>query len=301
MEKKFDPTMYLSRLFEDIDEDRVRMNVENLRDEFPEATSEALCQKSIDREAMTCGIMGAFTGALPFPWSILGSAPDLIVLIYRQSTMVLSIAHMLGFEPDVKERAAEVLGCIGASVGAVAGTYGIKKVVERRTEALLKALMKQIIERLSLRIGRRFIPIIGAIGGAFFNYGSAQAVGNAALNYYRTKIAEGPAPKTDEEAPEFVEDVKTIEEQPEKRAGAGEEQGGPIQDDAESEESPVEEEAATGESAGSEENPENCEESDEEEDPSGDPIDAGEESSAEEPKNKATSSGKKKKKRRGQK
>lgn len=295
MEKNFDPTIYLSRLFEDIDEDRVRMNVENLRDEFPGATAEALCQKIIDREAMMCGIMGAFTGALPFPWSILGSAPDLIVLIYRQSTMVLSIAHMLGFEPDIRERAAEVLGCIGASVGAVAGTYGIKKVVERRTEQLLQALMKKIIEQLSLRIGKRFIPIIGAVGGAFFNYGSAQAVGNAALKYYRTKMTEGSAPTAEREAPGFVEDVKTIEEESGK--SAGDEPGGAIEDRAESE--AAEEAEENGESAGSE--AENSEECDEEEDPGGDPVDAGEESSSVEPKNKGKSSGRKKKKRGGHK
>lgn len=221
MEEKKDFTTFFSRLFEDIDEERVRMHVENLRDEFPAKSNEQLCRKIIDNEAMLCGIIGAATGALPWPWSILGVAPDLVALIYKQSNMVLSIAYVYGFEPDMKERAAEVLGCIGASVGAVAGTYGIKKLVERRMEErLVREVLVKIMERLSLRIGRRFIPILGAAGGAFFNYGSVQGTGNMAVKYYAAKSKEDGSKKEQETGTDFIEDVTKIEEDREKEGRA---------------------------------------------------------------------------------
>lgn len=217
MEKKRDITILFSRLFEDIDEEKIRLRVENLKDEFPTKSNEELCQKIIDTESMLCGIIGAVTGALPWPWSILGIAPDLISLIYKQSNMVLSIAYVFGFDPNAKERASEVMGCIGVSIGAVAGTYGIKKLVERRMEErLIKELFSIILEYFSLRMGRRFVPILGAIGGAFLNYGSVQAVGNIALKYYSTKEKMNIEEKDDEKGLEIIEDVRKIEEEREK-------------------------------------------------------------------------------------
>ncbi len=220
MEKKHDAATYMSKLFEDVDEERVRLAVDNLRDEFPGLTNHQLCQKLIEKEAFLCGLVGACTGALPHPWSILGIAPDLITLISKQSSLVLSIAYVFGFEPNTKERAVEVVGCIGTSFGAVAGTYGIKKLVERRIQReLINELMLKIFQYFSTQIPRRFVPILGAIGGAGFNFGSVKAVGSAAIRYYSTRVRDETR-KEGAPQQEFIPDVRAIEEQKEKEKAA---------------------------------------------------------------------------------
>lgn len=285
MEKKFDFWVLFSKLFQDIDNEKIMLSVENLKDEFPQLDNEQLSQKIIDEEALFCGVIGAATGALPWPWSILGVAPDLMTLITKQSRMVLSIAYVYGYEPDAKERAVEVLGCIGTSAGAVAGTYGIKKLVERKMQQeLIAELARRIGALMMRRIGARFIPLIGAMAGGFFNFGSVMAVGNTAMNYYRnreTKAPESPA----EDRGDFIEDVSAVEKS---REAAGHEEQKPEEaqpeagEPGESEESGGDEAAAEPVQVEEEDNGEEqvSEEESEEEQASDDSVNAGDEDEA---------------------
>ncbi|MGV8120409.1 MAG: EcsC family protein [Candidatus Xenobiia bacterium LiM19] len=174
------------RLFEDIDKERVRRSVSLLQEEHPAFTRQALCRLVIEREATFCGIVGGFTGALPWPWLILGVAPDMITLLVKQSQMILSIAYIYGCDPDSRERILEILGCLGASAGAVAGTYGIRKLVERSAvKAVTDMLLKRILRSMVTRISPRIIPIIGATAGIAFNQASVWSVGKIAMEYYK--------------------------------------------------------------------------------------------------------------------
>ncbi len=174
------------KLFEDIDKERIRRSVELLREEHPAFTRQELCSLVIEREATFCGIVGGFTGALPWPWLILGVAPDLIALLVKQSQMILSIAYIYGCDPDCKERILEILGCLGTSVGAVAGTYGIRRIVERSAaKAVTDLLLKRILRSMVTRIGPRFVPIIGAAAGVALNQASVRSVGKIALEFYK--------------------------------------------------------------------------------------------------------------------
>ncbi len=182
---------FFSKLFEDIDRDRIRHKVENLRDEFPGLSCEQLAHKIMGQEALYCAFTGACTGALPWPWLILGTAPDMITLLSMQSSVVICIAQLYGFDPEPKERMIEVLGCLGASAGAVAGTYGIRRLVDKKlSDFIVGRLIQKVMTYMAPKIGARLIPVIGAVTGAAFNYGSVMATGKIACDYYRKKGLE---------------------------------------------------------------------------------------------------------------
>ncbi|MHC9542340.1 MAG: EcsC family protein [Vulcanimicrobiota bacterium] len=210
------------KLFEDIDKERVRRSVSLLREEHPDFTRQALCRLVIEREATFCGIVGGFTGALPWPWLILGVAPDMITLLVKQSQMILSIAYIYGCDPDSRERILEILGCLGASAGAVAGTYGIRKLVERSAaKAVTDMLLKRILRSMVTRISPRIVPIIGATAGIAFNQASVWSVGKIAMEYYKYYKMPShlrPAPPGSEEPGEdesSEEDMESRDREPE--------------------------------------------------------------------------------------
>jgi hypothetical protein len=177
-----------NKLFEDIDKDRVRHRVENLKDEFPALAEDELVRKIIGQEALYCAFTGACTGVLPWPWIILGTAPDMITLLTMESSLILTIANVYGFEPDGKERAMEVLGCLAASAGAVAGTYGIRRLLDKKLSTLvMEKLARRVLTGFASRLSARFIPFLGAIAGAGINYGSVRGVGKIASDYYKKR------------------------------------------------------------------------------------------------------------------
>jgi len=201
MEKKENCSL-CDRLFEDIDKERIRRSVDRLREEFPTFTRQALCRLVIEREATFCGAIGGLTGALPWPWLILGVAPDMIALLVKQSQMILSIAYIYGCEPDSRERMLEILGCLGTSAGAVAGTYGIRRLVERgASKALAELLFSRILRSMMTRVSPRLVPLIGAATGIAFNQASVWAVGKIAIEYYKyykMPSQSSPAPEESE-------------------------------------------------------------------------------------------------------
>jgi hypothetical protein len=205
MEEKKTVAQLFAKLFEDIDKDRIRSRVKLLKEGSPGWSREALCNLEIDKEATQLALIGAGVGLLPWPWSILGIAPDLIALLSKESTLVLTIALLHDRDPEAEERAYEVLGCLGASVGAVAGTYGIKRLLERRMEErLIKALIDRIWRGLLRRSAPVMAPVVGALAGGAFNYLSVKAVGTLALEYYKSREKEESA-----EEPQGAEDAGT--------------------------------------------------------------------------------------------
>jgi len=212
MEKKENCSI-CDRLFEDIDKERIRRSVDRLREEFPTFTRQALCRLIIEREATFCGAIGGLTGALPWPWLILGAAPDMIALLVKQSQMILSIAYIYGCEPDSRERMLEILGCLGTSAGAVAGTYGIRRLVERgASKALAELLFSRIFRSMMTRVSPRLVPLIGAATGIAFNQASVWAVGKIAIEYYKYyKMPSQSSQAPDESDGQELEEESTDE------------------------------------------------------------------------------------------
>ncbi|MDQ7826072.1 MAG: EcsC family protein [Candidatus Eremiobacteraeota bacterium] len=181
----------LDKLFRDIDAAKVRLKVRELRDEHPDLTTHELCLKVIEEDAFFAGLIGGTTAAFPWPWTMILVAPDLIMLLGLQSRMVLKIAYLFGFDPAGRERAMEVLGCLGASVGAVAGTYGIKKMLEGHvTRRLVKMLIRKVVTSLARKSASRMAPFLTTLAGGALNYGSVQLVGKTALHFYESRCKE---------------------------------------------------------------------------------------------------------------
>ena len=213
------------KLFEDIDKERILRSVSLLREEHPSFTRQALCRLVIEREATFCGIVGGFTGALPWPWLILGVAPDVITLLVKQSQMILSIACIYDCEPDSRERILEILGCLGASAGAVAGTYGIRKLVEQSAaKAVTDMLFRKILRSMATRISPRIVPIIGATAGIAFNQASVWSVGKIAMDYYKYYKVPSHPHRAPEDLEEQTEEESSEEEMESRDREPGEEE-----------------------------------------------------------------------------
>lgn len=178
----------LCNIIEAMDKDEIKANVRILKEEYPELTNEELAKKIIGGHALWCGVFGAGTGLIPGPFSWAGILPDMIILLARQTKMVLSIAYLFGHDPDAHECAVEVLGCIGVTCGAVAGTEGIKYVARLGIESkAMKSLTKKLGDTLSKIMAIELLPIAGAVVGGVFNYTSVVGVGKAAVAYYLSK------------------------------------------------------------------------------------------------------------------
>ena len=91
-------------LFEEIDTDKLRAEVEDLRRRNPGFDPERVAETLMRRTAFRCAATGAMTG---FPSGILAVAvlgADLAYLIYQQFRLILGIANVYGYEPSSRER-----------------------------------------------------------------------------------------------------------------------------------------------------------------------------------------------------
>ncbi len=115
----------------------------------------AVCETLIRRFSMQNALIGAVT---------IVPGVDMPVLTLNQARLVLRIAHAYGHEID-RERAAELLGVVGAGLG-------------------FRAVARQLLD---------LVPVAGwAVKGAVA-YAGTRAVGEAAVRYFEARPAE-PAP-----------------------------------------------------------------------------------------------------------
>src|SRR5690242_16081216 len=112
-------------MFEEIDTDKLRKEVDELREKSPEFTPAEHARTLARRTAIRCAAAGAVTG-IPFGIAAIGTlSADVAYLVYQQFRLILGIATVYGHEPSSRERFSEAVACLAYSSGVGAGKQGI--------------------------------------------------------------------------------------------------------------------------------------------------------------------------------
>jgi hypothetical protein len=174
-------------LFEEIDPDKIRRDVETLKAAAPGYEAADHANMLVRRTAIRCAAAGAVTG-LPSGLLAIGSlGADLAYLMYQQFRLIIGIATIYGHEPSHRERFNEAVSCLAFASGVGVGKQGIATVLE--SAALEGGVVAEkngsrfVRERLA-----KVIPFVGALSGGALNFVSVRAVGKTAIRYYESRI-----------------------------------------------------------------------------------------------------------------
>ena len=174
-------------LFEEIDTEKIRHDVESLKSAAPDFHAVDHARTLIRRTALRCAAAGAITG-LPSGLIAIGTlGADLAYLVFQQFRLILGIATIYGHEPSHRERFQEALSCLAFTSGVGIGKQGIATMLDAAT---LEGGV--VAERIGARFARerlsKFIPVVGAVSGGALNYLSVRGVGRAAIRYYESRV-----------------------------------------------------------------------------------------------------------------
>jgi len=179
-------------LFEEIDTEKIRADVEAMRVKEPEFVAADHAKTLVRRTAIRCAAAGAMTG-IPSGLLAIGTlGADLAYLVFQQFKLIIGIAAIYGYEPHGRERFAEALSCLAYSSGVGIGKQGIATMLESATiEGGIVA------EKIGARFARerlmKMVPFVGAISGGALNYASVHAVARAAIRYYESRVDDAVA------------------------------------------------------------------------------------------------------------
>jgi hypothetical protein len=174
-------------LFEEIDTDKLRKEVDALRAGAPEYSRAEHARTLTRRTAIRCAAAGAVTG-IPSGFIAVGMiGADVTYLIYQQFRLILGIATIYGHEPTSRERFTEALSCLAFGAGAGVGKQGIAAVLGAAT---LEggAIAEKIGTRLLRERVAKMVPFVGAISGGALNYAAVRVVARTAIRYYEARI-----------------------------------------------------------------------------------------------------------------
>jgi len=174
-------------LFEEIDTDRIRKEVDELRQTFPDTASSEYAHKLARRTAIRCAAAGAVTG-IPGGLAAIGAlGADLAYLIYQQFRLILGIATIYGQEPSSRERFNEALQCLAWASGVGMSKQGIATMLESAS-----AEGGIVAEKIGSRIARdqiaRVVPIVGAVSAGVLNWAAVMGTGRNAIRYYESRV-----------------------------------------------------------------------------------------------------------------
>src|SRR5688572_29165349 len=166
-------------MFEEIDTEKLRKEVEELREGEPDYAPEEHARLLARRTAIRCAAAGAVTG-LPLGIAALGTlGADLAYLVYQQFRLILGIATIYGHEPTSRERFNEAVACVAYGSGVGVGKGSIA--------AMFGAVTIEggvIFEKIGTRLLRdrlaKVVPFVGVISGCALNYAAVYAVSRTA-------------------------------------------------------------------------------------------------------------------------
>ncbi|HET8798852.1 MAG TPA: EcsC family protein [Thermoanaerobaculia bacterium] len=179
-------------VFEEIDTNKLRREVEDLRASGPEFEPAKHARVLARRTAIRCAAAGAITG-LPLGIAAIGTiGADLAYLVYQQFRLILGIAVIYGHEPSSRERFNEALSCLAFGSGVGIGKQGVAAMLG---SAAIEGGV--IAEKIGTRLLRdrlaKLIPVVGVISGGALNYAAVYAVGRSAIRYYDARVEENLA------------------------------------------------------------------------------------------------------------
>jgi uncharacterized protein (DUF697 family) len=174
-------------VFEEIDTDKLRKEVEALRSAAPDFQPMRHAQTLSRRTAIRCAAAGAVTG-LPLGLAAIGTVgADLAYLVYQQFRLILGVATIYGHEPTSRERFNEALSCLAFGSGVGIGKQGVAAMLGSATIEG-GVIAEKIGERLLRERLAKLVPFVGIISGGAFNYAAVYAVGRSAIRYYEARI-----------------------------------------------------------------------------------------------------------------
>lgn len=174
-----------SFLLNGVNEEKILLELDALRDEFPAHTPYELTEILIKRSAMTSSLSGVATGSIPWPFTLLFAFPDLIAMLIVQSKMIYKISLLADKQSDEDMRVTEIVACLGASLGAGAVTIGMRKILDTGiTLPLLKSIVTAMLTTYLKKSVSRIPPFVGGVVGGSINFLSTVAIGNIAKDYY---------------------------------------------------------------------------------------------------------------------
>ena len=174
-------------MFEEIDTDKLRKEVDELRERAPDFQPAQHARVLARRTAIRCAAAGAVTG-LPLGLAAIGTlGADLAYLVYQQFRLILGIATIYGHEPTSRERFAEALSCIALGSGVGIGKQSVAAMIGSATiEGGI------IAEKIGARFLRdrlsKVVPFVGVISGGALNYAAVYAVSRSAIRYYDARV-----------------------------------------------------------------------------------------------------------------
>lgn len=174
-------------MFEEIDTDKLRKEVEELRERAPDWAPARHARMLTRRTAIRCAAAGAVTG-LPLGFAAIGTlSADLAYLVYQQFRLILGIATIYGHEPSSRERFGEALSCLAYASGVGAGKQGIAAVLGSAS-----VTGGMLAEKIGTRVMReqlaKIVPFIGVFSGGALNYAAVLAVSRSAVRYYGSLV-----------------------------------------------------------------------------------------------------------------
>jgi hypothetical protein len=174
-------------MFEEIDTDKLRKEVEELRERAPDWAPARHARMLTRRTAIRCAAAGAVTG-LPLGFAAIGTlSADLAYLVYQQFRLILGIATLYGHEPSSRERFGEALSCLAYASGVGAGKQGIAAVLGSAS-----VTGGMLAEKIGTRVMReqlaKIVPFIGIFSGGALNYAAVLAVSRSAVRYYGSLV-----------------------------------------------------------------------------------------------------------------
>lgn len=174
-------------LFEEIDRDKIRRDVEALKAATPDFQPIDHARLLVRRTAIRCAAAGAVTGLPSGLLAVGGLGADLAYLIYQQFRLIVGIATIYGNEPSHRARFSEAISCLAYASGVGIGKQGIATILESATiegGAVAEKIGARVVrERLA-----KIVPFVGALSGGALNYMSVRAVGRAAIRYYESLV-----------------------------------------------------------------------------------------------------------------
>ena len=174
-------------LFDEIDCERVREDVDAIKESAPDAGVREHANMLMRRAALRCAAAGAVTG-LPSGLLAIGTlGADLAYLTFQQFRLVVAIATLYGHEPSHEERFHEALSCVAYASGVGIGKQGLAAVFESATFEG-GALAEKIGARFMRERLAKVIPLLGAVSGGALNYAAVRAVGRAAIRHYDARV-----------------------------------------------------------------------------------------------------------------
>lgn len=175
--------------------------VNQLRKLNPDIGNEELSKKIVSRRSLKAGGIGAICGLGGLITLPVTMPADLYYCFRIQARMVLSIAHIFGWNIHGEDTAMDILLVMGGntSISAIKGA-GIKIGQEFAKKSVDKYITREVMKRINKVISRRIItkageksfvsfaklvPVVGAPIGGAFDYFGTRAIGKTALAFYK--------------------------------------------------------------------------------------------------------------------